>query len=117
VISATTSGSGEIVEVDEAVPDHKSFGIQVTIDSTKHDFKQEQIEKAKQKNIGVQDIVYVEIKGDVLREAIAVWEKRGKPASGVWTFLPLPAKRQALSTLFHSILTEKQEEDLLKAVQ
>lgn len=107
---------GAIVDVDEGENEHKSIGIQFTIDSTKANFKKDQIEKAKQKNIGVHDIVYVELGGDSLRKAVQEWEKRGKPTSGIWTFLPHEAKKQALSTLFHSVLTIEQEESLLKKI-
>lgn len=107
---------GAMVDVDDGEAEHKSIGIQFTINSTKADFKKDQIEKARGKNIGVDDIVYVELGGDALRKAIHEWENRGKPISGIWTFLPHEAKKQALSTLFRSVLTEKQEDDLLKKI-
>lgn len=94
--------------------DEKSFGIQFTINTSKGDFKKEQIQKAKDRGLDVDDLLYVEVDKQMIHNALMTWEKKGKPISGPWAELPQNTKNKALENLFKDILTEEQIKGLTK---
>ena len=114
ILNTKTKNRGVGINKDETVIDEKSFGIQFTINTKKADFKNEQIQKAKERGIDVDDILYVSIDYNMLRNAMIEWKKKGEPISGPWNFLPRETQKNALKNLFHSIITPEQEESLLK---
>jgi hypothetical protein len=95
----------------------KSIGIQFTINATKAEHKAEQIMKAKERGVTVDDIIYVQIEQKVLQEAISKWEKSGKSISGPWKFLNPEIRVQTLINLFKDILSEEQIKSLIKNIK
>lgn len=90
----------------------KTIGIQFTINSSKRDFKENQIARAKEKGIEVDDIVYVEIDSSVLKNALKRWKENGQKSTGPWMYIEKNIQEKALHALFNSVLTEEQEKTL-----
>ena len=116
IIETTQKKRGAGIETKDLEPEHKSVGIQFTINTNKKSFKEGQISKAKERGVHVDDIVYVDIDMNILLEAMKKWEKSGKPISGPWNYLPKETKIGAIKGLFHSVLTTEQEESLIKGI-
>lgn len=96
--------------------DEKSFGIQFTTNSSKEDHKKRQIEKAKEMDLDVDDILYIAIDREVVHTALMDWEKKGKPITGPWGQLNKVIKTKALENIFKDILTEEQIYSVLKGI-
>jgi hypothetical protein len=92
----------------------KSIGIQFTINEKKAEQKLDQIMKAKERGLKVDDIIYVQIEQKVLQEAIREWKKSGKNISGPWKFLSPEIRVATLTNLFKDILSEEQIKSLTK---
>lgn len=105
-----------IQEVTEKVFDEKSFGIQFTINTPKGDFKKEQIQKAKDRGLDVDDLLYIEIDRKMVHTALINWQKKGRPIRGPWDSLPENTKRKAIENIFKNILTEKQINSILNGI-
>jgi len=107
-------GAGIETKDLEGESQEKHIGIQFTINTSKESHKRDQIARAKERGIDVDDIVYLAIDSTLLRKAIGEWEKAGKPVSGPWAYLPTDAKHKAVSGLFQTMITPEQEASLLK---
>jgi len=94
--------------------EEKSIGIQFTTNINKHEHKIEQISKAKERGIEVDDIIYVELNHTILNEAIHKWEKQGKNIDGPFGFLPTDIQKQVITSLLKGVVTPEQEIDLIK---
>ena len=116
IIASKQKRRGARIEAGELEPEYKSVGIQFTINTAKQAHKAEQIEKAKERGVHVDDIVYVALEGGMLVKALENWKHAGKPLSGPWEYLPEETRKRALQALFHSVLTEEQEVSLLKKI-
>lgn len=116
IITTKQKRRGAGIESKELPPEEKHVGIQFTINTAKESFKKEQIAKAKERGVDVDDIVYVAIDSTVLKNALRQWEQGGKAITGPWAHMPTEAKRKLLFALFHSVLTEEQENSLLKHI-
>lgn len=90
----------------------KSIGVQFTTNIPKGEHKMEQIAKAKERGVDVDDIVYVAIDQKELAGAIHTWEKDNKPISGPWKFLPSKIREQVTKNLFTGLLEEEQKKRL-----
>ncbi|HPS21507.1 MAG TPA: hypothetical protein PLO44_01745 [Candidatus Paceibacterota bacterium] len=95
----------------------KSIGIQFTINSSKAEHKAEQIVKAKERGLNIDDIIYVQIEQKILQEAVSKWQKEGKSISGPWKFLPPEIRIATLDNLFKDILSEEQIKSLIKNIK
>lgn len=95
----------------------KSIGIQFTINSSKAEHKADQIAKAKERGLEVDDIIYVQLDSRILHEAVLKWEKAGKPISGPWKFLSPEVRILTLINLFKDILSEEQIKSLTKNIK
>lgn len=115
ILETTHKKRGVGVEAGEVSEEHKSVGIQFTINTSKEESKLEQITKARERGMAVDDIIYVAIDQKTLKEALGAWEQAGKPLSGPMQFLPKQTQRKAISELFNNVLTEEQKQSLLKA--
>lgn len=92
----------------------KSIGIQLTTNQSKRETKIEQILKSKEKgNIDVDDIIYIEINNELMKEAIQQWRKSEKKTSGPWDYLPKIVRETTISSIFSGILDNKQIQSLL----
>jgi hypothetical protein len=116
IIETTQKRRGANIEAKDLETEHKSVGIQFTINTSKQDHKLEQIEKAKERGVYVDDIVYLDIESSVLRNALNKWEQSGKKVSGPWQYLPKETQKVAIKGLFHSVLTEDQEISLVNKI-
>ncbi len=96
--------------------DEKSFGIQFTTNSSREEHKKRQIEKAKEMDLDVDDILYIAIDREVVHTALMDWEKKGKPITGPWGQLNKVTKTKALENIFKDILTEEQIKGILKGI-
>jgi len=105
------------VNREEVIFEEKSIGIQFTTNVTKFEHKTDQINKAKERGVEVDDIVYIEIDKGVLQEAINKWKDAKKPISGPWNFLPLGIRTKVFTNLFSEILSEEQQKSLLKSLK
>ena len=105
-----------IEEKNENEFDEKSFGIQFTTNSSKEEHKKRQIEKAKEMDLDVDDILYIAIDRQVVHTALVDWEKKGKPITGPWGQLNKVIKTKALENIFKDILTEEQIHSVLKGI-
>lgn len=95
----------------------KSIGIQFTINSSKAEHKADQIAKAKERGLEVDDIIYVQLDSKILHEAVSKWEKAGKSVSGPWKFLSSEVRILTLTNLFKDILSEEQIKSLTKNIK
>ncbi len=116
IIASKQKTRGARIEAGELEQEYKSVGIQFTINTAKQAHKAEQIEKAKERGVHVDDIVYVALESSILVKALENWKHAGKPISGPWEYLPEETRKRALQALFHSVLTQEQEMSLLKKV-
>lgn len=71
----------------------KSIGIQFTINKNVISHKADQILKAKERGVKVDDIIYVDLDIRILQKAITEWEKAKRPIAGPWKFLPPEIKK------------------------
>jgi len=104
------------IEHETVDEEHKAIGIQFTINTSKEEFKKEQIAKAKERGVFVNDILYVAIEEGVLAKALHDWENARRPITGPWNFLPKEVQRKLASELFDSVLTEEQKAAVLKQI-
>jgi len=95
----------------------KSIGIQFTINKNVISHKTDQILKAKERGVKVDDIIYVDLDGRILQKAIIEWEKVEKPIAGPWKFLPPEIKKGVLENLLGEVLTEEQKNSLKKITE
>lgn len=112
IIEATTKKRGVKVEEDEQVS--HTLGIQFTINTSKIENKQDQIEKAKTRIQDVDDILLVSMKGEVLSDAIRQWEKSSDVFQEPATFLRPEVKEQLLRELLSTLLEPEVIEQLVK---
>lgn len=96
--------------------DEKSFGIQFTTNSSKEEHKKRQIDKAKEMDLDVDDILYIAIDRELVNTALVDWEKKGKPITGPWGQLNKVIKTKALENIFKDILTEEEIHSVLKGI-
>lgn len=104
------------VNKEDITYEEKHIGVQFTINSSKAEHKADQINKAKERGVDVDDIIYLEIEKDTLRKAIEKWDGANKPISGPWKFLSKEIREITIKKLFDGILTEEQEKSLLKNI-
>ena len=102
------------IDEKEFIKEGKSIGIQFTINTSKSEHKADQIIKAKERGVEVDDIIYVEIEKRILQGAMSKWEENGKPIAGPWKFLSPEIRKQVLSNLLNGILNEEQKISLIK---
>lgn len=112
ILSTEKKIRGVGVETNEK----KSFGIQFTTNTAKEDHKMEQIKKAKEHGVDVDDILYVSIEKEMLYEALKIWKKR-KTVGGPWEFLPKEIREKTITELFKGIVSEEEIETLTKSLQ
>ena len=115
IINTKQKKRGVGVNREDVIFEEKSIGIQFTTNPKKSEHKAEQILKAKNRGVEVDDIVYVEIDSMVLHEAVREWGKAGKSIVGPWKFLPEGVRTQVLKNLFKGLLNEEQEKRLVKS--
>jgi hypothetical protein len=99
---------------EEVSFEEKSIGIQFTTNKTKAEHKNDQINKAKERGVEVDDILYVELDNKILQEAVRKWENSGRSISGPWKFLPTEIQNTAMANLFKNILSEEQIKSISK---
>lgn len=114
IIATKQKKRGVGVNKEDVTYEEKHIGVQFTINSSKVEHKADQINKAKERGVEVDDIIYLEIEKDTLKKAIRKWEESGKPISGPWKFLPKETREITIKKLFEGMLTEEQEKSLLK---
>jgi hypothetical protein len=116
IVATSTKRRGVGVDA-KALPDEsRSVGVQFTINTSKAAHKAEQIAKAKERGVHVDDIVYVAIESSLLRQAIKKWENAGKPISGPWAHLSSDIRAATLKGIFGGVLSDDQEKSLLKGI-
>ena len=114
IINTKQKRRGVGVNRDEVSFEEKSIGIQFTTNISKAEHKTDQINKAKERGVEVDDIVYVQIDNKILQEAVKKWEANNKPISGPLNFLSAEVRTSMLKNLFKGLLNEDQEKSLLK---
>lgn len=117
IIATKQKKKGVGINRNEVEFEGKSIGIQFTTNKSAFEHKTDQINKAKERGVEVDDIVYVDIDGKLMNEAIHKWENSRKPISGPWNFLPAEIRKQTLQNLFRGLLTEEQERSLVKDIK
>lgn len=90
----------------------KTIGIQFTTALNKREHKLDQINKAKNKIKELDDIIYVEIDSNVLRNAIKDSEKSNNKFTNPVKYLPINIKKQILENLFKEILSPEEIKSL-----
>lgn len=116
ILETTRKKKGVNVQEGELNAEHKSIGIQFTVNTAKAENKQEQIAKAKERGIAVDDILYVAIDKKTLQQALSQWEKEGKPVHGPWRYMPKQAQQEAIKGLFGDILTAEETQRLIEKI-
>lgn len=116
IIESKQKKRGVGAEARELSDEARSVGVQFTINTSKAVHKAEQIAKAKERGVHVDDIVYVAIEKKILQEAIEKWTKANKPISGPWAYLSVEMRRATLQAVFSGVLSQEQEQSLLKAL-
>lgn len=90
------------------------IGIQFTINERAKEHKEEQISKAKNRNIEVSDILLVSLNMEDLLRAKELWAKNGKDIAGPWKYLPKNVKEEILRKILRSLVDEHLIESLVK---
>jgi len=116
IISTKQKKRGVGVNREDVDQENKTIGIQLTTNTSASEHKNDQIAKSKMRGIEVDDIVYVEIKKDILEKAIRQWEGSGKKISGPWAYLPEDVKTKTITNLLGGVLNEEQEKVLQKII-
>lgn len=116
ILSTKEKKRGVGVNREDSLKENKTIGIQLTTNSNSKEHKIDQINKAKERGVDVDDIVYVEIKKETLENAIKKWEELGKKISGPWSYLPEDLKTRTAKSLLDGFLTEEQERSLQKII-
>lgn len=116
IISTKQKKRGVGVNREEIDQEDKTIGIQLTTNMGAGEHKNDQIAKAKARGVEVDDIIYVEIKKDLLEKAIRQWESSGKKISGPWAYLPEDIKTKTIANLLGGVLDEEQEKALQKII-
>jgi hypothetical protein len=116
IISTKQKKRGVGVNREDINQENKIIGIQLTTNISANEHKQEQIARAKVRGVEVDDIVYVEIKKDLLEKAIRQWEDSGKKISGPWVYLSEEVRTKTISSLLSGILDDEQERMLQKII-
>jgi len=114
IISTKQKRRGVGIDRNGITFEEKSIGIQFTTNTLKAEHKADQILKAKEKGVEVDDIIYVDLDNKILQKAVKDWENKKKPAPGPWKFLPPEIRTQVVTNLFKGILSEEQIKSLLK---
>lgn len=112
IISTKQKRRGVGFEKGDVSFDEKHIGIQFTVNTSKKEHKLDQIAKAKERGVDVDDILYVAIDMKILSAAIYSWEKDLKPIRGPWSYLPETIRKIATIELFQGILTPEQVKTL-----
>ncbi|MBP6904667.1 MAG: hypothetical protein KBB91_01255 [Candidatus Pacebacteria bacterium] len=116
IVATKQKRRGAGIEAMDLPLEEKHVGIQFTINTAKESFKKDQIAKAKERGIDVDDIVYVALDSTLLRNALHAWERAGKPIAGPWAHIPKETKEKAIIALFDTVLTEEQVASLIKHI-
>lgn len=116
IISTKQKKRGVGVNREGENQEDKTIGIQLTTNTSAGEHKNDQITKAKARGVEVDDIIYVEIKKDILEKAIRQWESSGKKISGPWAYLPEDIKTKTIANLLGGVLDEEQEKALQKII-
>lgn len=114
IIATKHKKRGVGINRDETIIEEKSIGIQFTINTSKKEHKEDQINKAKERGVEVDDIIYVEMDTKILQDAITKWKKDGKKITGPWKFISPEIRRVILSNLLGGLLDEEQKRILVK---
>ena len=114
IISTKQKNRGVGVNREDVLDELKSIGIQFTTNKTKAEHKANQILKSKERGLEVDDIVYVELDNKTLHDAVAKWEKGGRPITGPWKFLSAEVRTKVINDLFVGILKEEDIKSLTK---
>ena len=114
IISTKQKKRGVGIDRNEVTFEEKSIGIQFTTNTMKAEHKADQILKAKEKGVEVDDIIYVDLDNKILQKAVKDWEAKKKPVPGPWKFLSPEIRTQVVTNLFKGILSEEQIKSLLR---
>lgn len=114
IISTKTKKRGVGVDTKEGEYDEKNFGIQFTLNTSKKEFKEDQIAKAKARGLDVDDILLVYVEQDTLLKAVRKWKEKGNSHKGPWVELSKETQHKTLRTLFEGILSEEEIDTLIK---
>lgn len=88
------------------------FGIQLTTNKNAISHKHEQIQKAKDKGVHVDDLLFVFIPPEILDQAMSSWNS--KSLQGPWKFLPSQTKKEFIEVVFNGILDKNEIEIIEK---
>lgn len=106
IIEATSKKRGVGIEADENIS--QTVGIQFTVNNSKLEYKQDQINKAKNRALDVDDIILVSMSQDVLSKALDSWQKKGdlfeEPAESISSSV----REQLIRQLFRSLVNEEE---------
>lgn len=108
VISTKQKKRGVGIETEDPLYNERHIGVQFTINTSKAEFKKEQIIKAKGREQIMDDIVYVALDQKTLRAAVISWEDANRPLSGPWAFLDKETQQGVLKGLLGAVVTEEQ---------
>lgn len=108
IISTKQKRRGVGVETADPLYDEKHIGVQFTTNTSKSEFKKDQIEKSKLRGTQMDDIIYVALDHKTLAKAVEQWKKAGEPISGPWAYLNPHTRQAVLTNLLQGIITEEQ---------
>jgi hypothetical protein len=114
VISTKQKKRGVGVEAVDPLYNEKHIGVQFTTNTSKSEFKKDQIEKSKLRGTLMDDIIYVALDHKTLVTAVEKWKQAGQPISGPWAYLDPDTRKGVLKGLLESVITEDQLASLLK---
>ena len=114
IISTKTRRRQVGVDAKDDIYEEHNFGIQFTVNTTKIDSKLEQIAKARERALEVDDILLVAIDSKIVTDALRAWEQNGKSIRGPWEHMSDGVKDRVLETLFQNVLKQEEIESLKK---
>ncbi|MCX6754593.1 MAG: hypothetical protein NTU81_02060 [Candidatus Nomurabacteria bacterium] len=112
IISSKHKVRGVGINRQDFTFEEKSIGVQFTTNLSAKEHKYAQINKAKEKGVDVDDIIYVELNPKILGEAVRKWETDGKKITGPFEFLSKDLQSQVIINLLKGTITEEQEKSL-----
>lgn len=104
-------------EVGEIKFEDKNYGIQFTINESKIQHKQDQINKSKSRENNMDDILLVTLDQNLLLKAKLDWQRDGKKIKGIFAYLPKVTKIKTVENLFKNILSEDDIKNLVKNLE
>lgn len=112
IIEVTSKKRGVGIVEDENIS--HTLGIQFTVNDSKIEHKKEQIQKAKNRAMDIDDIILVAVNQNIMSSALEKWQKSGDSFREPAEFLTYDTRMKLLRELFTNLLSPEDVEKIIK---